>query len=206
MSYFFSLDILRRFNRKEPDAVKWVYEQYYPYVLAIVRKMTYNSPDGPDLAADVFIKLLEHPGPFSSLSKIKYFLYTATKNHCIDYLRHQKVLRSKEPVIIQLKTTTEENDLEDVEARGVLHQKIYASMEELPRRCQYIFWLYYAQGLTNREIADKLSISEKTVSNQKTIALKRLKLKISKMNGASVTLFVSFYNYFWHLHHLIPRV
>jgi len=45
------------------------------------------------------------------------------------------------------------------------------SLNKLPERCREVFELSRLQGLRNREIAEKLNLSEKTVENQMTKAL-----------------------------------
>lgn len=56
-----------------------------------------------------------------------------------------------------------------------LRQVIRDFTVQLPPRCQEIFRLSRFEHLSNREIADRLNISEKTVENQITIALGRLR-------------------------------
>jgi RNA polymerase sigma-70 factor (ECF subfamily) len=206
MSFFFSLDVLQRFNRKEPGAWSWVYNKHYSAVYSLVRKITAGSADSKDLTAIVFLKLLEYEGRFESLDKIKYFLYTTAKYTSIDYLRQQQVRQEKYDKISRQAVSVEENGLEKAEAKASFQQLITSSIEQLPRRCRYIFMLYYSRGLTNYEIASRLHISEKTVSNQKTIAIKMLKMKIGKINGAPMTLLISLHHYIFHLHHLLRIV
>jgi RNA polymerase sigma factor (sigma-70 family) len=56
-----------------------------------------------------------------------------------------------------------------------LHAIIQQSVLQLPHKCQEIFRLSREEQLTNQQIAEKLGLSVKTVENQKTIALKRLR-------------------------------
>ncbi|MFV0378060.1 MAG: sigma-70 family RNA polymerase sigma factor [Mangrovibacterium sp.] len=49
------------------------------------------------------------------------------------------------------------------------------TIEALPEKRREIFKLSREQGFTNKEIAEKLGISVKTVENQMTTALKALK-------------------------------
>jgi RNA polymerase sigma-70 factor (ECF subfamily) len=48
----------------------------------------------------------------------------------------------------------------------------------LPPKCRMIFRLVKENNLKYREVADLLDISEKTVENQMTIALKKLSASI----------------------------
>lgn len=56
-------------------------------------------------------------------------------------------------------------------------------MRRLPERCREIFLYSRQEGLSNREIAERLAVSEKTVENQMTIALKRLRARVFGSEG-----------------------
>jgi RNA polymerase sigma factor (sigma-70 family) len=200
MSFYFSKDLLKRFNQKEPDAQLRVYNEFYPFVYGVVRKKTSGSPECKDMVADIFLKVLRSPGQFKNEAGLTEFIYKVTRNRCIDYARRRIVKHKWLGETRLLSDQFEENQLEEAEAKALFDKKISDSIEELPRRCRYIFMLFYYQRLTNKEIATKLGIREKTVANQKTIAIRLLKIKISNMNGASVTILIFLYHWASHYH------
>jgi RNA polymerase sigma-70 factor (ECF subfamily) len=51
-------------------------------------------------------------------------------------------------------------------------------MERLPERCYTVFSLSRFGDLTNKQIAEELNISEKTVEAQITIAIKKIRFEI----------------------------
>jgi RNA polymerase sigma factor (sigma-70 family) len=52
--------------------------------------------------------------------------------------------------------------------------KLKAAINELPQRCKLIFTLIKEDGLTYKQTATLLNISESTVENQLSIALKKI--------------------------------
>jgi RNA polymerase sigma factor (sigma-70 family) len=60
--------------------------------------------------------------------------------------------------------------------------------DTLPVRCREVFQLSRYDQLSNKEIAVKLGVSEKTVENQMTIALKKLKKDL--VNGQFYVFFL----------------
>src|SRR5690606_41248782 len=54
---------------------------------------------------------------------------------------------------------------------------------QLPEKCRKVFILSRREHLTNKEIADQLNISVKTVENQMTIALRKLKSSLTKISS-----------------------
>jgi RNA polymerase sigma-70 factor (ECF subfamily) len=56
-----------------------------------------------------------------------------------------------------------------------LENAIKISIESLPEQCRIIFNLSRFSGLSNPEIAEKLGLSPKTVENQITIAIMKIR-------------------------------
>jgi RNA polymerase sigma-70 factor (family 1) len=183
MSISYSQDLVLRFNRRDSAAIARVYDEYYPLVYSIAKKLTSGSADTKDLASDSFVKLLQYKGEFESIIKIKFFLYIATKNTCLDYIKHRQIQHTRAFEIKNYWALTEENALEASEIAADLRRRIHGAVEKLPHQCKQIFLLYYLTGLNNSEIATELGISEKTVSNQKSISKKILKMMLSKLKN-----------------------
>jgi RNA polymerase sigma-70 factor (ECF subfamily) len=61
-----------------------------------------------------------------------------------------------------------------------LNQQVAQIVCGLPEKCQQIYRLSREEYLSHREIAQKLNISTKTVENQLTIALRRLRLSLGE--------------------------
>lgn len=66
-------------------------------------------------------------------------------------------------------------------------------MDNLPEKCREIFLMSKRDGLSNDEIAAELAISVKTVKNQMTKALARLR---EALDGGHKPFFFLFFN-FW---------
>lgn len=198
-------DLIDRFNRQEDSAFTTVYYECYPFVFHFVKKLTEGSPDTKDLVADVFERLLRYKGQFRSISRIKVFLHVATRNVCLDYLKHRQVRKRKALEIERSLTRNIGNNLETAMEIAALRNLISEEIESLPHQCKQIFLLYYTWGLRNAEIAQKLSISEKSVSNQKAIARAKLKIKITMVNHGAVPFFVAVYSYCVCLQQLLAR-
>ncbi|MDO9613060.1 MAG: sigma-70 family RNA polymerase sigma factor, partial [Bacteroidota bacterium] len=84
--------------------------------------------------------------------------------------------------------TSEEEDsyLDTNEFKKILD----AAVDQLAPKCREIFLLSKFEDLSNREIAEKLGISVKTVENQMTIALKKLREYLLPFRGKIFLLFL----------------
>ncbi len=93
---------------------------------------------------------------------IKSYMYRAIRNNSLKYIEHLKVVRKYEQNYIETNSDNPgivTNELEIKELNDIIE----ATLNELPERCSQIFKLSRFEGLKYNEIAEKLSISIKTV-------------------------------------------
>lgn len=159
-----------------------LYITNYPKLKRFAVEYVLSEDDAEDIVQDVFLTLWANNENLEMPNKIVAFLYTATKNRCLDYLKHQCVVR-KNTANIQMimaanATALEaldqslfEEDIEDVMARAI---------NKLPLKCREIFIKIRIEGKKHKEVADFLSISVNTVENQMNIAYKKLRLELKK--------------------------
>ena len=168
----------------DPEAFKRIFQEYYPFIFAFIRRQVWSGAVAEDLVADCFLKLRQYAGRFKNQRAFKSWIFRVAKNLCLDYLKHerlekQKVLESREPEMT-------EPVFDPHECHADLLKRIFKEVDNLPRHCRQIFLLYYRTHLSNREIAERLGVSEKTVYNQKAIAIKILRMKFPRMNSISM--------------------
>lgn len=123
------------------------------------------------MVQEVFIKIWEKADTFNSDTVWKSYLYRAVKNRCMNSIRDQKSNIDLEQIL----------DMESLEVNPHLRletqdfeQKVNWVIEKLPERCRMVFLLRKREGMTNKEVADLMGISEKTAENQMTNALRTL--------------------------------
>ena len=109
---------------------------------------------------------------------LKAYLFRWTANSCINYLNHLKI-RDKYAkfAITEIQQQFDDNY---VFSEPDLLDNIKKAVENLPAKCKEIFCKSRFENKKNAEIASELGISEKTVENQMTIALKKLRTELSE--------------------------
>lgn len=149
------------------------FQTYYrPLCLYAVHYLR-DVDEAEDTVQDCFVRLLERTPPFSfsSQEKLKSFLYASVRNACVDKLRRQH------PVLQEVSPSDLSGSISDDEAmeRSFSEAELWTAIEQLPDRCREIFLMSKRDSLTYREIAEELSLSEKTVEHQVSKALKLLR-------------------------------
>jgi RNA polymerase sigma-70 factor (ECF subfamily) len=102
------------------------------------------------------------------------YIFICVRNQALKYLnyqsKHQKIKLEQTEMRHLSDSATPEQDVLDYELKNIVD----LTVDSLPRRCRLIYHTVREGGLKYREVADILSISERTVHAQMCIALKRL--------------------------------
>ena len=84
-------------------------------------------------------------------------------------------------------------EVEDDLWKSDIKEAVQKAILSLPEKCREVFTLSKLDGLKNREIADKLNISEKTVERHMSIALSKLREELDWL--LQIILFFSISNW-----------
>ncbi len=131
----------------------------------------------------------EHLSPEYSF---RSFLFTIAKNKFLNDLRNRLTLLSYDEYIAQLDITEGgENSTENEFNFNELNEQVLQSKDKLSKRQKMIFEMSKEEGLSNQEIALKLGISEQSVRNQLSSALKVLREELTKIGFSFALFFMS---------------
>jgi len=185
-------EVVTPFNRGDSKAFNRIFQEFYPAIFLFVNKLIYPSAAAGDIATDAFLRLWENKGAFESFARLRSFLFQTAKNLALDHLRHLRIERKKLLEIQKIERDLREGNFQPAESHADLLELIHQAIGDLPRRCRQVFLLSFTEGLNNTEIANRLNISVRTVSNQKAIAVEILKMKLTKMPTVSIPVLFAF--------------
>lgn len=170
-------------------------DELLQYALSFVR----SQEIAEELISDVYVKIWHKRSELPNIQNIRSYLFIAVKNSCLSHLRKMK---NEKIVFIEeysdfLFPYLESNDDETIEKD--LLKKIHAAIEHLPPKCREAFSLAKINGFKHREIAQIMSISEKTVNNHLVTALKKIteSLGIQKKAKKSPLKQASLFSFTW---------
>jgi RNA polymerase sigma-70 factor (ECF subfamily) len=178
-------DLVALFNKGDESAFHGLYQQLYPSILVLANNMVRNTQEAQDICTESFIKLFQTDDKFESIHNLKAFLFTITRNACINSIKKQARHSLGHKQLKYLMEDKEEVFKDEVEAELV--QMIYASIENLPKKCRNVFRMTLL-GYSYEEIAAHYKVSISTVRNQKARGLKLLRIALLKENDLSGTL------------------
>ncbi|MBL7719924.1 MAG: RNA polymerase sigma-70 factor [Flavipsychrobacter sp.] len=149
------------------------FKALHAYAFTIIK----DGDDAEEIVQNVFVKLWERREQLGQIDSLKAYLYRATYNDSLNYLKHNKVKAAYETYAKA--TGSDRNDPVDTLSTRELQAKIDKALNELPEQCRTIFQMSRFEELKYREIADQLGLSVKTIENQMGKALKVLREKLA---------------------------
>ena len=120
--------------------------------------------------------------------QIQAFLYRAVYTRALNVLKHRDIVSGYEAVMLEIHKKRVEfyqPDSNDVVKRiedAELRRKLSDAINELPDKCRMVFKLSYLHDMKNKEIADTMGVSLRTVEAHMYKALKLLRDKLGYLN------------------------
>ena len=141
-----------------------LFKQHYSALLFYATRLV-GEDDAEDIVQDVFVELWNNKSKIDFDDHIKSFLYKSVYTRSINFLKHKSVVDSY---------TSEEKEF--------FAQKIaYYNYENSEDQSRKVFKMSYLYEMKNKEIADILGISLRTVEAHMYKALKILRVKLSHL-------------------------
>lgn len=165
---------LKKGSTKAFDRIYKIYsKRLYLYSL----QFTKSQEESEEIVHDVFVRLWTNREKIRQEETLRSLLFIMTKNYLINAFR-SKVNQPVYEEYINYKDKLAVNDTEDNLLYEEFHKKFVEALKSLPLTQQKVITLSKIKQLSNKEIAQQLSLSEQTVKNQLSVGLKALKQKL----------------------------
>ena len=173
-------DIFEAIRRDDNGAYEIVFREYYRPMSAYAFRFLGDLSASESIVQDVLLRLWQKRHEIMITSSLQHYLFRSVKNHCINYIEHEKIKTGYQNYVIR--NEDDRSEYSEFFLEFGLMNRIQTAIAALPEKRQEIFRLAREDGLKYREIADRLQISIKTVETQMTLALKQLResLKVYK--------------------------
>lgn len=166
--------IKKQLKKGRKSVLQYLFDTYYDDLCKYAIKIVSKGEVAEEIVQDVFIYLWEKRKTIEIESSVKYYILRAVKNKCINFLKSKYARQTFDDAIdegVNLSNCNTYDEMNYKELSAIANDAI----ESLPERCALVFKLSRNAELSYKEIAEKLEISIKTVENQMTTALKRIR-------------------------------
>lgn len=174
-------------TRLDRRSLDWISQEILPYEGEVRRWARRAAPpelDVNDVIQEAYSRIARMGDPASVRSGRAYF-FTVARNIVREHFRRERVVRI-EPLaeMDQLNILDDEPSAERAFAARQQFRLVWRLIDQLPDRCRGIFLLRKVEGLSQREIAERVGVSENVVEKQIALGLKRL-LKLMAEDAAA---------------------
>lgn len=155
-----------------------IYNRYWEKMYGAAYKRLRLTEVAEEIVQDLFTDIWLRRKSLHINSSLPVYLFSAVRYRVINYIHKQLVKNNYEQTIIY-SIRDFDNSTEEIVIASDLNNRLKTQVDLLPEKCRAIFELSRNQHKSNKEIAQSLGISEKTVENHITKALRRLRTSLS---------------------------
>jgi RNA polymerase sigma-70 factor (ECF subfamily) len=170
---------LRKIRKGDIAAFEALFHQYYNGLCGYSESLLGLKEVAEEVVQDVFFNIWKNRETLLIKFSLQSYLYRSAYNNSMMYLRKMR----REIFMDDLsrpETMIDDPDPSQILQLDEVSSLITRTLDGLPQRTREIFRLNRQEGLKYREIAIKLSISEKTVEANMGKALKALRNNMEK--------------------------
>lgn len=184
-------EIIRRLKRDDKSAMDELFQYYYPRLYHFSRSILKIENEIDDILQDVFVKIWLNRHKISNAETFNSYIFTITKNEVLNFLRSKMRDQNFKDELL-LRSVAEEYQSQNLVEFNEIKAGIDKIVAGLPEKRRQVFILSRTEGLSNKEIAQQMNISEKTVEDHITHAIKHLKRAMKDMGIVSILYFYLF--------------
>ena len=158
---------------------RWFVEQVLPLEPALVRLLRRHwrrADDIADLRQEIYVRVYETVGREGLPDSASGYLFATARNHLINKARRARIVQFD--LVAELEELPEPPvepwSPEQLAAARAEIDLLEAALETLPPRCREVVRLRKVDGLSQKDIAARLGITEGTVEKQVTLGVRAL--------------------------------
>lgn len=180
-------DLFKLLTQGNESAFSEMYNRYKEALYLHANRSLSNHNEARDMVQEVFTTLWTKRESLHVPDSVASYLYGAIRNRILNFIAHQKVVNRYMDAIdsfLERSHSTTDHAVRHKELENLLLREI----DRLPKKMKEVFVMSRKQGMSYKQIAEELNISDQTVKKQVQRAIKILRLKI-KLH--------LFFSFFW---------
>jgi RNA polymerase sigma-70 factor, ECF subfamily len=173
------IEIIGRIRKGDIKEFETLFRSSYGSLVKYARTLIRDHDTAEEIVQDLFFNLWQNKEKMKIESSLNGYLFRSVHNRCLHYIEHLKVVERHEREMSYNPENEAESPADQLQYKE-LQAKIARTIERLPANCAKIFCMNRFDGLKYAEIAEKLSISVKTVEANMGKALKEFRRALAE--------------------------
>ena len=152
-----------------------LFRQHYRQMYRLAVMLLHDDAESKDVVHDIFAYLLRSSQDLREDTAESYLL-TSVRNRCMNVIRNRQIQeRAEHLYLLDLDTTITPTEQLEEELKA-----LYKGIDQLePPVCRNIIMQHFRDGITFKEIANRLNVSETTVYKHLRRALNQLRTHLN---------------------------
>jgi len=172
-------EIIRRIRQGDKQEFEKLFRSSYVSLVRYAKRILKDHDTAEEIVQDLFFRLWQDRVNLKIESSLNGYLFRSVHNRSLHFIEHQKVVdRHAGEIAASAEQTTE--PVTEAIYYSELQSKVAKVLDRLPERCSVIFRMSRFEGLKYNEIAEKLSVSLKTVEANMGKALKEFRKALAE--------------------------
>ena len=163
-----------------------LFSRHWTSLFQIARKILDDDDLAKDTLQEAFVSFYEK-ARHKEINHVKAYLLKSVKYQCFMQLRSGKISAKH---LHRLETVAAVNYVDEYMDAAELQTLLQQEMQLLPEKCREVFYLSRYKELSNKEIAQKMNLSQRTVEWHISSALQHLRQSVKRF--ATVAILVIF--------------
>ena len=172
-------EIIRRIRNGDTGQFESLFRSSYVSLVRYAKTLIKDHDTAEEIVQDLFFKLWQDREKLNIESSLNGYLFRSVHNICLHHIEHVRVVERHAEEMSYRQTESQESP-SDILNYKELQEKVARILEKLPDRCGKIFTMSRFDGLKYTEIAEKLSVSIKTVEANMGRALKEFRKELTQ--------------------------
>lgn len=181
--------LIERLLNDGERAFDCIYDLYWKQLFQYTYRRLQSEDMAKDMVQEVFISLWNKKDTLKLTSSLSAYLFSILRFKLINHY-HANEVRSQHALHVNLHDHPFGNNIDQRVHVNEMNNLLSSSLQKLPCKMKEIFELSRISGHSTRQISEQLNISEQTVKNQLSTALKRLRLNFTDYLTIAVIYFL----------------
>lgn len=174
------LFIVKKIKEGDIKAFEQLFRTYHVPLCLYAIGITGRKEVAEEIVQELFYKLWKERADLNIFRSLKSYLYGAVRNqslqYCEQYMVRERHRQNVQSAPEEAPTVTPHDQLEYQELKEIIDH----TLAKLPDRRRRIFMMHRFEGLKYKEIADRLSLSIKTIEAEMTKTYQLLRKEVEK--------------------------
>ena len=159
----------------DQSKLEQMFRQHYRQMYRLATMLLHDDAEGKDVVHDIFAHLLRESQDLRE-ETAEHYLLTSVRNRCLNVIRSRQIQERVEHLyMLDLDTTITPTERLEEELKA-----LYKGINQLePPVCRDIIMQHFRDGVTFKEIAIRLGVSETTVYKHLRRALNQLRTHLN---------------------------